>query len=137
VTAAETGHLVLSTLHTNSASQTIDRIIDTFDGSQQKQVRIQLAASLLGIFSQRLIPRVSGGQVPAYELMLNNSATANLIREGRIAEIDVVIETGSESGMISLNQSLAELVRSGEITPEDARRYSINQRELGRILENT
>lgn len=136
VTAAETGHLVLSTLHTNSASQTIDRIIDSFDGSQQKQVRIQLASSLIGLFSQRLIPRISGGQVPAYELMLNNNATANLIREGRIAEIDVVIETGSEEGMISLNQSLAELVRAGEITQEDAYHYSINQKELGRILEN-
>ena len=81
VTAAETGHLVLSTLHTNNASQTIDRIIDSFPGNQQDQIRTQLAASLLAIFSQRLIPRITGGLIPAYELLLNNSAVANLIRE--------------------------------------------------------
>ncbi len=90
VTAAETGHLVLSTLHTNNASQTIDRIIDSFPGNQQDQIRSQLASSLLGIFSQRLIPRVAGGLVPAYELLLNNNAVANLIREKRTHEIDVV-----------------------------------------------
>ncbi len=134
VTAAETGHLVFSTLHTNSASQTIDRIIDSFPANQQNQIRIQLAGSLAGIFSQRLLPRVTGGQVPAYELLVNNNAVANLIREGRTAEIDVVIETGADSGMINLNQSLAELVRRGDITQETAYRHSLNPKGLGRML---
>lgn len=134
VTAAETGHLILSTLHTNSASQTIDRIIDSFPSGQQRQIRVQLADSLLGIFSQRLIPRVSGGLIPAYELLVNNSAVSNLIREGRTAEIDVVIETGSESGMVDLNHSLAELVRRGEITADNAYRYTLNTKSLDRLL---
>lgn len=134
VTAAETGHLVLSTLHTNNASQTIDRIIDSFPGNQQDQIRAQLAASLLGIFSQRLVPRVSGGLVPAYELLLNNNAVANLIREKRTHEIDVVIETGTESGMVDLNHSLLELVRAGEISIENAYQYSLNPKGLERMI---
>ncbi len=134
VTAAETGHLVFSTLHTNNASQTIDRIIDSFPGSQQDQIRIQLASSLLGIFSQRLVPRIAGGLVPAYELLINNNAVANLIREKRTHEIDVVIETGMESGMIDLNHSLLELVRNGEISIESAYQYSLNPKGLERML---
>ena len=130
VTAAETGHLVLSTLHTNNASQTIDRIIDSFPGDQQDQIRAQLASSLLGIFSQRLIPRVAGGLIPAYELLINNNAVSNLIREKRTHEIDVVIETGMESGMIDLNHSLLELVRTGEITIENAYQFSLNPKGL-------
>ena len=134
VTAAETGHLVLSTLHTNNASQTIDRIIDSFPGNQQDQIRTQLAASLLAIFSQRLIPRITGGLIPAYELLLNNSAVANLIREKRTHEIDVIIETGTESGMVDLNHSLIELVRAGEITIENAYQYSLNPKGLERLI---
>ena len=134
VTAAETGHLVLSTLHTNSAAQTIDRIIDSFPGSQQHQIRVQLAGSLIGIFSQRLVPRISGGLVPAYELLVNNDAVANLIREGRTAEIDVLIETGSQDGMVDLNRSLANLVRDGEITADSAFRYSLNPDSLTRLI---
>lgn len=134
VTAAETGHLVLSTLHTNNASQTIDRIIDSFPGNQQDQIRAQLSSSLLGIFSQRLIPRIAGGLVPAYELLLNNNAVANLIREKRTHEIDVVIETGMESGMVDLNHSLLELVRAGEITIENAYLYSLNPKGLERLM---
>ncbi|KKP87379.1 MAG: Twitching motility protein [Parcubacteria group bacterium GW2011_GWC1_35_8] len=134
VTAAETGHLVLSTLHTNNASQTVDRIIDSFPGDQQDQIRTQLAASLLGIFSQRLIPRITGGLIPAYELLLNNSAVSNLIREKRTHEIDVVIETGMESGMIDLNHSLMELVRAGEISIENAYQYSLNPKGLERMI---
>lgn len=134
VTAAETGHLIFSTLHTNSASQTIDRIIDSFPANQQNQIRVQLAGSLIGIFSQRLLPRVSGGLIPAYELLINNNAVANLIREGRTAEIDVVIETGSDAGMINLNHSLLELVRTGDITQEVAYRYSLNPKGLERML---
>lgn len=134
VTAAETGHLIFSTLHTNNAAQTIDRIIDSFPSTQQNQIRSQLAGSLLGVFSQRLVPRISGGLVPAYELLINNSAVSNLIREGRNSEINVVIETGSESGMIDMNHSLADLVRRGEITPTTARNYSLNTRALERLL---
>ena len=107
VTAAETGHMVFSTLHTNNASQTIDRIIDSFPAAQQDQIRVQLSSTLAGIFSQRLIPRVSGGLVPAYELLINNSAVANLIRERRTHEVPMVIETGLELGMIYINLSLS------------------------------
>ncbi len=134
VTAAETGHLVFSTLHTNNASQTIDRIIDSFPGNQQDQIRAQLASSLLGVFSQRLVPRVAGGLVPAYELLLNNNAVANLLREKRTHEIDVVIETGTEAGMVDLNHSLIELVRSGEISIEHAYQYSLNPKGLERLI---
>ncbi len=134
VTAAETGHLVFSTLHTNNAAQTIDRIIDTFPGGQQDQIRVQLASSLAGIFSQRLIPRISGGLIPAYELLINNKAVANLIREKRTHEINTVIETGSTEGMIDMNRSLAELVARGEISPENAYQYSLNPNLLQRLL---
>ena len=134
VTAAETGHLVLSTLHTNNASQTIDRIIDAFPGGQQDQIRIQLSNSLIGIFSQRLVPRIAGGLVPAYELLLNTNAVSNLIREKRTHEIDVVIETGYEQGMIDMNRSLLELVRQNEISMESAYLYSLNPKALERLL---
>lgn len=134
VTAAETGHLVLSTLHTNNASQTIDRIIDSFPGNQQDQIRTQMAASLLGILSQRLVPKITGGLVPAYELLLNNNAVSNLIREKRTHEIDVVIETGMESGMIDMNHSLIGLVRAGDISIETAYQFSLNPKGLERML---
>ncbi|KKW42878.1 MAG: Type IV pilus assembly protein PilT [Parcubacteria group bacterium GW2011_GWA1_56_13] len=134
VTAAETGHLVLSTLHTNNAVQTIDRIIDVFPAGQQNQVRIQLASSLAGIFSQRLIPRISGGLIPAYELLLNNTAVANLIREERTHEIQNMIETGAAEGMIDMNRCLAELVRAGEITIESAYSRSVSPKTLERLL---
>ncbi len=134
VTAAETGHLVFSTLHTNSAAQTIDRIIDSFPGNQQNQVRAQLAGSLIGIFSQRLLKSQRGGMVPAYELMINNKATANLIREGRTHEINTVIETGHAQGMIDMNKSLVELVQTGHITVEDAYRHSINPKLLDSMI---
>ncbi len=134
VTAAETGHLVLSTLHTNNASQTVDRIIDSFPAAQQDQIRIQLAASLIGIFSQRLIPRITGGRIPAYELLINNSAVSNLIRERRTHELDMVIETGFEQGMVDMNRSLIDLVRQGEITIENAYAYSLNPKNLERLL---
>lgn len=134
VTAAETGHLVFSTLHTNTAAQTVARIVDSFGKDQQNQILIQLAGSLLGIFSQRLIPRISGGLIPACELLINNTAVANLIRENRTHEIDSVIETSSDQGMISLNRYLAELVRTGEITIENAYLYSTNPKNLERML---
>ena len=134
ITAAETGHLVFSTLHTNSAAQTIDRIVDSFPAEGQAQIRVQLANSLLGIFSQRLIPRISGGLVPAYELLINNSAVANLIRENRTHEINMIIETGTELGMIDMNRSLLELIRKGEITTENAFNFSNNPKGLERLL---
>ncbi|MBX4188395.1 MAG: PilT/PilU family type 4a pilus ATPase [Candidatus Doudnabacteria bacterium] len=134
VTAAETGHLVFSTLHTNNAAQTIERVIDSFPPNQQGQIRLQLAGSLMGIFSQRLVPRVSGGLVPAYELLLNNSAVANLIREKRIHEINTIIETSSQIGMIDMNRCLVDLVRRGEITVENAYAYSSNPKTLEKLL---
>lgn len=134
VSAAETGHLVFSTLHTNNAAQTIERIIDGFPSEQQDQIRIQLAGSLAGIFSQRLVPRVSGGLIPAYELLIATPAVQNLIREKRTHEIQTLIETGAEEGMIDLNRSLADLVRNGEITPESAYSRSLNPKVLERLL---
>jgi twitching motility protein PilT len=134
VTAAETGHLVLSTLHANSAAQTVDRIIDSFPSDQQDQIRLQLASSLLGILSQRLVPRVSGGLIPAFELLLNSPAIANLIRERRTHEIDVLIETGSQDGMIDLDRNLAELVRRGEVTKDDALSFARRQNLFERLL---
>ena len=134
VTAAETGHLVLSTLHTNNASQTIDRVIDMFPPEQQDQVRVQLAGSLAGIFSQRLIPRIQGGLIPAYELLINNSAIANLIREGRTHEIATVIQTSSQEGMIDMDRSLAELVRRGEVTVEHAYERATDPKTFERYI---
>ncbi len=134
VSAAETGHLVFSTLHTNSATQTIDRIIDSFPHGQQGQIRLQLSGSLTGVFSQRLIPRISGGLIPAYELLINNAAVSNLIRESRTHELQTVIETGMEHGMIDMNRSLVELVQNGEITVENAFAYSTNPKGLERLM---
>lgn len=135
VTAAETGHLVFSSLHTNNAAQTIDRIIDSFDSSQQNQIRAQLASTLIGILSQRLIPKIGGGLAPAVEIMIANPAIRNLIRENKVHELDLVIETSSDEGMISLNRSLVNLVRSGDITVESAINYSLNSGELRILLK--
>jgi twitching motility protein PilT len=135
LTAAETGHLVLSTLHTNSASQTIDRIIDSFPAEQQSQVSSQLSAVLVGIISERLIPRIEGGRVPACEIMIANPAIRNLIRERKTYQIDLVIETNAQEGMITLNRSLADLVRRREISLENAELYSLNPSELRILLE--
>lgn len=134
VTAAETGHLVFSTLHTNNAAQTVNRIIDTFPSGQQDQIRLQLASSLAGIFSQRLIPRIGGGLVPAYELLVANKAVSNLIREKRTHELNTVIETGAQEGMIDMNRSLAELVARGEISADSAYQFSLNPKVLDRLL---
>ena len=133
ITAAETGHLVFSTLHTNNASQTIDRIIDSFPPAQQNQIKAQLSGTLLGVLSKRLIPRVDGGRVAAFELLIANAAVKNLIREGKTHQIDLVIETSAEEGMISLNRSLANLIKKGEISYDQAIVHSLNPSEL-RIL---
>jgi twitching motility protein PilT len=135
MTAAETGHLVFSTLHTNSASQTIDRIIDTFPANQQSQAISQLAATLVAVVSQRLVPRESGGRIPVMEIMIVNSAIRNLIRERKSYQIDVVIETNLQEGMTTLNRSLASLVKQKEISMENAELHSLNPGEL-RLLIN-
>ena len=134
VTAAESGHLVLTSLHTNSASQTIERIIDSFPPSQESQIRNQLANTISGIISQRLIPRIKGGLIPAVEVMIATPAIRNLIRDNRPKQMDMVIETGQDVGMISLDRSLADLVRRKEISWERAEFYSINQTELKNLL---
>jgi len=135
ITAAETGHLVFATLHTNSASQTIHRIVDSFPAGQQDQIRAQLSGSLLGIISQRLIPRIKGGLLPVCEIMIATPATANLIRENKIHELPLVIETSNEVGMISLNRSLADLVKRREISMENALNFSVNPAELKMLVK--
>ncbi len=130
ITATETGHLVFATLHTNSTFQSIHRVVDSFPGNQQNQIRSQLSGSLLGVISQRLVPRINGGLIPACEIMLNTPAVSNLIREGKIHEIPMVIETSSDIGMISLNRYLADLVRAKEVSIEAAQNYSLNPAEL-------
>ena len=137
MTAAETGHLVFSTLHTNSASQTVDRIIDSFPPEQQGQVISQLASTLVAIVSERLVPRQGGGRIPATEIMLTNSAIRNLIREKKIYQIDLVIETSVQEGMVSLNRSLVNLVRRKEVSLEQAEGFSLNPAELRILLERS
>ena len=134
ITAAETGHLVFATLHTNSTAQTIDRIIDSFPASQQDQVRSQLAGNLLGILSQRLIPQTDGGRIPAVEIMTSNSAIKNLIRENKSHQLNLVINTSADEGMISLNNSLADLVKDKKITMENAEIYSTSVSDLRMLL---
>ena len=135
LTASETGHLVFSTLHTNSASQTIDRIIDTFPAGQQGQVTAQLAETVVAIVSERLIPRIGGGRVPACEIMIANSAIRNLIRERKAYQIDLVLETSVQEGMLTMNRSLALLAKAKKITRENAALYSPNPGELKMLLE--
>ncbi|MDP2874208.1 MAG: PilT/PilU family type 4a pilus ATPase, partial [bacterium] len=134
VTIAETGHLVLATLHTNSAAQSIDRIIDVFPESQQSQIRTQLAVTLHGIVSQRLIPDLSGGRVPAVEILLASPAVRNVIREQKTYQIDNVISTSYDLGMISLERSLAQLVKDGRISVEEAKLHTVKPAELSRLL---
>lgn len=136
ITAAETGHLVFATLHTNSAAQTIHRIVDTFPSEEQNQIRAQLSTALLGVVSQRLLPSKEGLLVPACEVLLGNSAVENLIRENKIHEIPLVVETSREAGMISLNSSLADLVKEGKVSKKVALSYSIRQEELRMLLED-
>ena len=135
ITAAETGHLVFATLHTNSAGQSIHRIVDSFPAAQQNQIRAQLASSFLGVISQRLIPRIKGGLIPSCEVMLATPAVANLIRENKIHELPLVIETSAEEGMISLNRSLAGLVRRKEISFDNALIYSLSPTELRMLVK--
>lgn len=134
ITLAETGHVVFSTLHTNSAAQSIDRIVDAFPSDQRPQVRIQLAATLKGIISQRLLPKIGGGRIPAVEILLGTPAVSSNIRDGKSHLIDSVIQTSKEMGMITIDESLATLVRNGIITLEDAKPYALRDSEFARMV---
>lgn len=123
LTVAETGHLVFGTIHTNDAAQTIDRVLDAFPADRQAEVRVQLAATLTGIVSQRLIPRASGGRIPIVEILMANPAVKNLIRERETEQIPGLIQTGAEAGMMSIERSIRELLRRGDVTPDAVRPY--------------
>ena len=135
ITIAETGHLVFGTLHTNSAAQSIDRIIDVFPAHQQPQVRAQLANMLMAICSQRLVPAVGGGRVCAAEIMIANSAVRALIREGKTFQLDTAIQTGADQGMQTMDRTLAKLVQTGVITYDSAREYAVDINELNRYVK--
>ena len=131
ITAAETGHLVLSTVHTVSAHQTVDRVVDVFPAHQQEQIRFQLSQVLEGVLSQRLLPRAGGrGRIAAFEIMLGTDAIRNLVREGRTDQIPTYLQTGSQHGMQTMDQALEDLVRSGAVTLEEALTRSSNPNEL-------
>lgn len=134
ITVAETGHLVFATLHTNSAAQSIDRIIDVFPENQQAQIRMQLASVISGIISLRLVPAIGGGRLPAAEILLSSAAVSTAIREGKEHQIDNIIQTSGEQGMILLDASLAYLVREGRISLDIAKTYSLRQEELDRLV---
>ncbi len=125
LTVAETGHLVLATLHTLNAAQTIDRVVDIFPPHQQEQIRLQLSMSLIGVVSQQLLPRVSGGRIAAREILINTHAVANLIRENKIAQLKSVIQTNAKTGMQTLDQDIKRLLELGEITEETAMSYAL------------
>ncbi len=137
ITAAETGHLIFGTLHTNNATQTIDRIIDVFPAYQQNQIRYQLSTVLTGVVSQRLLPKVGGGRIPAIEIMKCNNAIANLIRQNQTHQIGVVMETSLDDGMISINRSLANLVSEGQVSLEDAEGFATDSNAFKMFLEST
>ncbi len=134
MTIAETGHLVFSTLHTNSASQSIDRIIDSFPEHQQTQIRTQLSFTLKGIISQRLIAQIAGGRIPAVEILVGTPAVASNIRDGKTHLIDSIIQTSQDVGMITLDNSLSQLVLSGAISLDTAKSYSLHPEELLRMV---
>ncbi len=134
ITIAETGHLVFATLHTNSAAQSVDRMIDVFPPHQQPQVRAQLANILQGIVSQRLVPSIGGGRIAAAEILIANSAVRNIIREGKAHQLDAVIQTGAEHGMQSMDKTLVSLIHAGTITYEEARNYAVDVEELDRLM---
>ena len=127
LTLAETGHLIFATMHTNDAAQSIDRIVDVFPGDQQGQIRSQLANTLIGVVSLRLLPKVGGGRIPAYEIMMMNHAVRNVIRDNKIFEINNIIHTSMESGMVPLDKSLAVLVKQGLVDLEVAQNFVLDQ----------
>lgn len=134
ITIAETGHLVFATLHTNSAAQSVDRMIDVFPPHQQPQIRAQLANILQAICSQRLIPAIGGGRVAATEIMIATSAVRNIVREGKSHQLDAVIQTGAEHGMQSMDRTLVNLIHAGTISYDEARNYAVDIEELDRLM---
>jgi twitching motility protein PilT len=136
ITIAETGHLVFATLHTNDAAQTVDRIVDVFPENQQAQVRLQLSNVLEGVISQRLVPRLKGGRIPAAEILLGTAAVKNAIREGKSHQIPNIIQTSGGLGMVSLERSLADWVHKGEISLETATDYSLRPEEITRLVRS-
>ena len=135
ITIAETGHLVFATLHTNSAAQSIDRMIDVFPAEQQPQIRSQLAGILMAVCSQRLVPAIGGGRVVAAEIMIANSAVRSIIREGKTHQLDTTIQTGANEGMQTMDRTLAKLVQQGTVTYDDAREYAVDTREFERLVK--
>ena len=136
ITIAETGHLVFATLHTNSAAQSIDRMIDVFPPHQQPQIRAQLSNILMAICSQRLIPAIGGGRIAAAEVLVVTPAVRNIIREGKTHQLDAVIQTGAEFGMQSMDKVLAKLIHEGSITYDEARNFAVDLDELDRLMRS-
>ncbi len=136
VTIAETGHLVFATLHTNSASQSVDRMIDVFPPHQQSQIRAQLSNILMAICSQRLVPTIGGGRIAAAEILIATPAVRNIIREGKSHQLEAVIQTGAEFGMQSMDHTLVKLIKSGTITYEEAKTYAVDLDELDRLMRD-
>lgn len=136
ITIAETGHLVFATLHTNSAAQSIDRMIDVFPPHQQPQIRAQLSNILMAICSQRLVPSIGGGRIAAAEVLVATPAVRNIIREGKTHQLDAVIQTGAEFGMQSMDKTLVSLVHSGSISYDEARNFAVDIDELDRLMRD-
>jgi len=135
ITIAETGHLVFATLHTNSASQSIDRMVNVFPPHQQPQIKAQLGNILMAICSQRLVPAIGGGRIVAAEILIANAAVRNIIREGKTNQLDAVIQTSAAEGMQSMDRTLVQLVQSGQITYEEARNYAVDLQEFERMMK--
>ena len=135
ITIAETGHLVFATLHTNSAAQSVDRMVDVFPAEQQPQIRSQLAGILMAVCSQRLVPAIGGGRVCAAEIMVANTAIRSIIREGKTHQLDTAIQTGASEGMQTMDRTLAKLVQQGTVTYDSAREYAVDVREFERIVK--
>ncbi len=136
ITIAETGHLVFATLHTNSAAQSIDRMIDVFPPHQQPQIRSQLSNILMAIVSQRLVPQIGGGRIAAAEILVATPAVRNIVREGKSHQLDAVIQTGAEYGMQSMDKTLVSLVHNGTISYDEARNFAVDVEELDRLMRN-
>lgn len=134
MTAAETGHLVISTLHTVGAVNTVDRIIDVFPPQQQRQIRVQLSQVLRTVVSQQLLPAVGGGMVPAFEIMHLNNAVSTMVRDSRIHQIDAVVQTSAAEGMIGMDESILRLFRAGRVTAETALLYAMNPEQMKKKL---
>ena len=135
ITIAETGHLVFATLHTNSAAQSIDRMVNVFPPHQQPQIKIQLANILQAICAQRLVPAIGGGRLAAAEVLLANSAVRNIIREGKTHQLDSVIQTGAAEGMQSMDRTLVQMVQGGQITYEEAKNFAVDLAEFDRMMK--